>query len=168
MLYHLVPKDFEGDTIYPLSALKKFLPILYQKQVSKYQGREGFPNDLIPMLGCTWADVVCLSAVHPRVLTEALRAGGYRVREPYRAFEIDPSRLNPRLLAVYDFDDLRRGHYSNFSPQKIEAYATVGDITVEYYRARCLERKSPFLFAGITHILLKGPLAVSELPIVSG
>ena len=48
MLYHRLPDNFIGDTLYPLSQLKHVLPDVYAEQVKKYQGENSFSGNRSP------------------------------------------------------------------------------------------------------------------------
>lgn len=75
-LYHWVPKDLQGDTLFPLNTLKEKYPDLYKKEASKYVGREQIMQDVLPILNCLWNDVLHFSAVHPSLVKEALFESG--------------------------------------------------------------------------------------------
>ena len=172
MLYHLKPVDFVGETIYPLSSLKKFAPDLYQSQLSKYQGRDHVPNNQISVLGCTWADVVFLTAVHPHALTEVLKKVGFQPMLRFVAFEINPAILETKRISVYDFNhqDLKwEGEYTSFDCAKLPDYAYLREeTTLAHYREMFKIGKPPFLFAGVSHVLHRGELSINGLPIVTG
>ena len=48
-LYHWVPNDMVGDTLYPLNELKKTHSDLYEQKVSKYIGSEKVMKQVIPI-----------------------------------------------------------------------------------------------------------------------
>ncbi len=75
-LYHWVPDDMIGDTLYPLNILKHTHPDLYTKKVSKYIGREKVMDQIIPILDCLWNDVLHFTAVHPKDVKDALIKAG--------------------------------------------------------------------------------------------
>ena len=65
-LYHRVPDNFQGTTLYPLNDLKDILPDIYTRHISKYEGRAHIVERHIPIFDdCLWNDVVFLSAVEP-------------------------------------------------------------------------------------------------------
>jgi len=59
-LYHGVPKQLEGNILYPLNILKDKCPEVYEKEVSKYVGREHVKENRIPAFNCLWNDVFIL------------------------------------------------------------------------------------------------------------
>lgn len=51
-IYHTVPKNLIGNTLYPLNKLKIYLPEVYSNQVKKYFGREVLMQIKIDILDC--------------------------------------------------------------------------------------------------------------------
>ncbi len=70
-LYHSVPKNLQGNILYPLNTLKEKHPEIYEQQVSKYVGREHMTQQRIPILDCLWNDVLHFSAVNPKGQTSS-------------------------------------------------------------------------------------------------
>ncbi len=172
MLYHIKPTHLVGDIIYPLQELKALYPDIYTKQMQKYQGREWVPENRIPMLNCTWADVVFLTAVHPATITAALKACGDREERHFDAFAFEPSNLDQSRLAVYEFappEERVSGWYRAFEVSALAEYNVISErITKAYYTKAISAGQRPFLFAGIPHILHRGQLSIAGLPVVRG
>lgn len=170
-LYHLVPNGMVGKTIYPLNHLKCTLPAVYERQLAKYQGRGGMLSDRVPGLNCTWGDMVCLSAVHPMTLLAALHACGWSSPSPLSAFIINPEKLEPSRLVVYEFyrkEGKVLGRYLPFDLADLPTYDGVSEeITRAHYRDANKRNERPFLFEGITHILHRGPIKVTNCEIVT-
>ena len=51
-LYHRVPADLKGHTLYPLNQLKTVYPSLYVAKAASYQDREAVMQARLPILGC--------------------------------------------------------------------------------------------------------------------
>jgi hypothetical protein len=75
-LYHLCVQDFRGSTLYPLNALSKIYPDLYEREKAKFTGRESVLEYIVPFLEVAWADTVNLSALDPRLLVAERRRLG--------------------------------------------------------------------------------------------
>jgi hypothetical protein len=74
--YHLCAQDFRETTLYPLNNLKKVYPDLYEREKTKFIGRESVLDFVVPGLEVVWADTVNLSALDPRLLfIERLKLG---------------------------------------------------------------------------------------------
>jgi hypothetical protein len=71
VVYHGVPKDMVGDTIFPLNQLRDIAPALYELQKAKYTGRESVLDFRIPDSDLLFHDTVHCAALDPRRLCEA-------------------------------------------------------------------------------------------------
>src|ERR1700733_16337244 len=101
-LYHVVPPNMTGTTLYPLNMLKDIHPEIFQVQAKKYEGRKR--DDMaerIPSFDCLWNDVLFLTAAHPTEVKQALREAGHPANFRLIAFQFDSVVFNPALLAVY-------------------------------------------------------------------
>lgn len=171
-LYHAVPKDLEGDTLYPLNTLKEKYPNLYKTKVAKYADRESILQIKIPTLDCLWNDVLHFTAVPPELLIAELSEAG-RTYTPMNFYKVDPRLLKTEDTTVYLYKNRTNNwHVSDdeFVPLLIEdlpSYASIPDFTKQYYRERYLAGEKPLLYHGVPHILYKGSLRVHELPIVT-
>lgn len=170
-LYHLAPQNLVGTTLYPLNQLKEKRPELFEKEVSKYAGRERVQDIRIPSLGnCLWNDVLFLVAVPPAELRRALVEAGLTLPTlTLRFFEIDPRALNLAHTTVMlpgrsgRLDDCE---YKPFDPANLGTYSRLSHQTVEYYREQKELGRRPLLFAYVPHILYRGTLNISESRIV--
>ncbi len=71
-----MPKNLQGNILYPLNAPKEKHPDIYEQQVSKYVGREHIKEQRITILDCLWNDVLYFSAVNPKEIKQALIEAG--------------------------------------------------------------------------------------------
>jgi len=169
-LYHLVPSQMKEDTLYPLNRLKGLYPEIYQKQVRKYEGREKLMETVIPSLGCLWNDVLFLTAVHPTTLVRELTEAGLPMESSLRFYAVDPAMLDASLLTVYLYRTVPGRstirEYESFQVSNLPKYATIHEETKQYFRNQVVNRRRPFLFHLVPHILYKGTIKVSGLEIV--
>jgi hypothetical protein len=173
-LYHWVPDDMEGNTLYPLNVLKEKYPQLYDKKAGRYTGREEVMKWFIPNLNCFWNDVLHLSAIHPKVVKEALKEAGYKGEHMTKCYQIDPHLLNPENTIVYLYNSeaidgqFDPDNFVAFNPDEIEKYSTIPERTKQHYKKRLENKRMPLTFAGAPHILFKGLINIENLPIVQG
>jgi hypothetical protein len=73
-LYHARPPDMRSETLYPLNALRRTYPDVYERERKKYAGREAVLGFRIPILDVLWNDTLHLSPVHPHFVARAWRA----------------------------------------------------------------------------------------------
>lgn len=178
-VYHLVPRDMQGETLYPLNQLKTRWPEVYAKAIAKYDddpGRRLLPQLVIPKLGCLWNDVVMCASLHPYRLYQALTERGMRVSPALRFYQIPVERLEGKPLAVY-YSDPPAGRDVGMPLNDSE----IDLLTVRGYReqtalsARTLAwfdhladvGKVFGLFVGVPHILVQGSIEVSSVPVIT-
>jgi hypothetical protein len=166
-IYRIVPNDFQGNILYPLSALKEKHPEIHAMHVKKYEHRKHVTELFIPQLNCYWGDVIHFSAVHPDVLVKALREAGFE--EQFSFYEIDPSLLDSQKALVYinkikeDKNHLTAEDFTEFNPAEVGKWAYIPEETTAYYRKKLAEGKKPVPFLFIPHILYKGSIEVSGM-----
>jgi hypothetical protein len=171
-LYHGVPKNIEGNVLYPLNTLKQLFPELYQKEVEKYKGREFIMQQKIPTLDCLWNDVLHFTAVHPSSIKKALFEAGRKNNLEIKFYEIDPKILDPKKTIIYLYkyknssEKMREDNFESYDPDKIPLFSSFPEETKEYYKAEILAGKKPLLFHKIPHILFKGSLPIENIKIL--
>lgn len=168
-LYHWVPDNLQGTTIYPLNTLKETHPEIYKEASSKYEGREELMDFKIPFLNCLWNDVIHMSAVPPLTIKEALFEAGRTKPLELEYFEIDPETLDPKNTIVYLYDHKNLSEYFGeksfvaFDPNDLEKYSHLPDETKEYYKEMFSQHKKPLLYHRVPHILYKGSIDISNV-----
>jgi len=165
-LYHRVPDNMVGDTLYPLNELKEVHPKIYKNIEGKYEGkkRQRVKKRTIPYLDCQWNDVLHFTAVHPRKIKEALNTS--RTLECY---VIDSEQLTPNNTVVYlnnQSEEPTKENYTTYDPDKIDQYAELPKATKRYYKEMQSKVKRPLLFVNVPHILYKGSVDISDAKIV--
>lgn len=169
-LYHRPATAVRGDEILPLSELRTRFPDLYERHAGKYADRPEAMEARVDPLGCTWADVVFLSPVHPgplfAVLSRSAVGCPLGMREPWTldAARLDPSRTVIRLMRAG-----RNGHHADppdsrdylpFSTAALRAVSRIPLAAVE--RLESLRPGDPWLpWVDIPHILHRGPIPIA-------
>lgn len=172
-VYHMVPNDMRGHVLFPLNDLKKRFPDLYAEEAKKYEGRARIMDQRVFPLNCLWNDVLHLTAVEPAELVRALVTSGRKAEEPLSFFKIHIARLDPSLLTVFLFTQTERGstpgpdEFTPYDPNYHTEYATIPEITKDYFRQMYVEGKKPLRFKNVPHILYKGPIDVTGTEILS-
>lgn len=178
-LYHRVPEKIEETegkkVIYPRNILKEKFPGLYEVTGEKYETsekRKSIPDRIIPILeNATWSDVVQMTAVHPQQIVDALQSAGYTPKE-MKFYQIDPEMLDPKKTAIYlyrenegDADGAR--DYQPFEKEHLQKHSVLPEKTKDYYREQFNKGERPLLFVGVPHIFHKGPIDVSNFPVIT-
>lgn len=160
-IYHIRPKNFKGNTIWPLNAMKTSDPDLYEVQSSKYKGREFLMDFEVPVLNCLWNDVVHCTPINPNVVYGVLKELGF-VYQDIEYFKIPINVLDGCPVAFYNYpaEDMEDETecFSIFSSDKYKEISEVPNRTLTYYK-QCKENNSfPLLFHHVDHILIKAPI----------
>lgn len=170
-LYHWVPKNMEGDVLYPLNVLRDQYPTIYEEHKLKYKDREDTMKLCIPKINCLWNDVLHLSAIHPKIIKEAIATAGGRNDYKMACYQIDPHMLNPENTIVYLFttpyvDTTKIDDFVEFKPDEIGQYSSLPETTKKYYKERYDNKKLPLTFNQVPHIFYKGCINIKDCPII--
>lgn len=174
-LYHAVPREMRGTTLYPLTELAAREPELAASYDTKYDHRPHVREQTIPALGhCAWNAVIFMTSVHPGDIKEALLEAGARPSIKLSYYQIDPHDLNPANLSVFLFPyqaTWRPVVADDFAPYREEdlpKYAEIPQITRDYYAQEIADgHKVRLLYKNIPHILHKGPIDVTNNDIIT-
>lgn len=99
-VYHQLPDAMVGATLWPLAQLVAVDPAAASRQRAKYSDRPGRADRPVEPLGCTWADVVFFSPVHPAQLQAAMRRA--RPNWPESEWlEVDAATLDPSAMVLH-------------------------------------------------------------------
>ncbi len=170
-LYHMVPTDMEGNALYPLNSLKDINPELYLSKVKKYESRKHDMEQFIPTLGCLWGDVLHFFAINPSELKQALVEAGMSPGE-MKFYQIDPSLLDSKLTTIYFYqgktseDRMNPKNFSEYNPGRLAEHSILSQATKDYYKEKFNKGERSLLFVGVPHILYKGSIDISNLPII--
>jgi hypothetical protein len=158
-----------GEILFPLNTLKYKHPDLYEKEASKYVGREEIMQNKLPILNCLWNDVLHFSAVHPSEIKQALIEAGRTKSFDIEFFEVDPHLLTFENTIVYLYkhsniaDKLKEENFAKYNPDDIDQYSKLPQETKDYYKEILTQGKNPLLFHRVPHILFKGTLDISSI-----
>jgi len=170
-LYHFVPKNLQGNILFPLNRIKGIYPDIYTEEVKKYEGREFIKEQKIPILNCLWNDVLHFTSLQPQLVKNALMNFG--LDRNFKYFQIPSHMLNIENTIVYlnnsheGIDKMDPLNFRSYNPDNIEQYAYLPQETTDYYKAMIKEGKKPLLYKGVPHILYKGELEITNLEVKS-
>ena len=180
-LYHMIPKNFTGNTLYPLNQLKTYLPDIYATQAQKYIGREVLMQCRVPLLDCLWNDVLHFSPVHPSKIRDALVSVGFKWNiRPW--FAVNPINsgfgsenavifLNtpPEDPTAFGNFNFSKADFLFFSLEQLEKLAKmeVPEATLKYLRFAKNNDERPVLFNHVPHVFYRGTIDVSNVEVVN-
>ncbi|MBM5789990.1 hypothetical protein FJZ23_02815 [Candidatus Parcubacteria bacterium] len=172
-LYHSVPENVQGHILSPLSALKEKYPDIYEQQMRKYVGREQITQQRIPILDCLWNDVLHFVAVNPKAVKEALIEAGRNPEVAMSYYQVDPKLIEPKNAIVYLYpyadnkDPMNEENFVPYHPDEIAKFSGMPEATKEYYKGTIEKGERPLLYHRIPHILYRGTIDITDLPIIS-
>ena len=174
-IYHLISDPFHGSSLIPLNQMN-LSSDLYKNHASKYKGREGLMNTMIPKLNCKWNDVIHFSCIDPKIVAREIkkikpdlklsRAKYFKthvdqISDKYRAmiFSNNPQNKNDRFhIFEIEMTDLTKETYKEL--------VTVPDHTIEYW-IRANKLNQPLLwFAFMPHIFINEAVDTKEFEVV--
>jgi hypothetical protein len=160
-----------GDILYPLNELKGIYPNIYAEAIEKYTGRESVMEQRIPRLDCLWNDVVHLSAVHPKVVDDALIELGSHL-PARRFFVIDSHSLENEKTIVYLYQHHTRAekltltNFTKYDPNDLEKLAVLPEETKSYYKEALARGERPLFWHRVPHILYKGSIDIRDCEVI--
>jgi len=164
--------NFRGNILYPLNELKDKYPVIYEQHLIKYAGREQLLKHQIPILGCLWNDVLHFSAVHLGEIKKSLIEAGNKKEFKLRYYQVDPKLLKPESTIVYLYahadvkDKLNENNFVSYAPDDVAEYSSLPQSTKDYYKEIIDKGGRPLLYHRIPHILYKGTLDLTDLPVI--
>jgi hypothetical protein len=180
-VYHLCADDFRGTSLLPLNALRVAHPDVYDRECTKWAGRESVLQWQVPHLGVTWGDTVNLAALDPTHLIQARKRLGLpfsRLLER-RVVRIPVQRIASQSAVVYD----GRSHWLNsrpggnapaappedeFTPFAADTYEELRAtprLHLEYLSEQLAAGQPALGFVFVRHVLVAGPVDISGLPL---
>lgn len=166
-VYHIKPNDMKGDLLFPLSSLEEKYPDVYDKEIQKYNGREGLLEKRIDVLNCTWKDVLHCSAVSPQLIIDALTKLDPELELDLEWYCIPIDILPVNDTAYYSYEDEDDTIDTKlFDP---EAYNEFNDLPIKvinYYEQCILNQERPLWFHLIPHVLVRDAIDVSNCKVI--
>jgi hypothetical protein len=180
-VYHWKPPGFRGAVIYPLNQLRAVYPDRYEAAAAKYRGREWLMDEVIPLLGVRWNDVVHCAPIHPRHVYVALQRHDPQPVAAREWFRIPVARLRPHRVVYYKHRFLpplppaprtaadQAAYAADFEPFAEARYrelAALPAATIAHFESALAGGRRPLLFNWVPHILVDGTIDVSGVAVV--
>lgn len=169
-VYHNVPDTMVGAKIIPLNQMPDEMSDLKEFNLKKYEGREEILERQVPLLKCSWNDVLQFTPVHPQKVFELQVEMGLipRVHEA-KFFEIPIESFDPDKTAVFfktapGEENVRVKWLTDVNFDKL---TEIPEATINYYKSLVGSGELPFNYQFIPHILYKGALDVSQINIIT-
>ena len=180
-VYHLCADDFRGTSLVPLNALRAEHPDIYQRELTKWAGRESVLTWRVPHIDVPWGDTVNLAALDPVHLVAARRRLGVEVSRllERRVVRIPVERIARQRAVVYD----SRTHWLNsrpgedvpaappedeFTPFHIDTYEELTGPPqrhLDYLTEQRDAGRSALGFVFVRHVLVAGAVDIGGLPL---
>lgn len=164
-LYHVVPSNMNGATLYPLSKLKEEAPDTYQSEIKKYKSRKEILEQRIPLLEAQWDEVIHLSPVPPKQIKEAAN-----LNETIQAYKINEAELKREKAVLWEYKDRSPGiskqHVHWLQNINLNDYHNLPSKTTKYYNDCKNRGKNPLLFVHIPHVFYKDTIDVEGAEII--
>jgi hypothetical protein len=186
-VWHGVPHDMVGDTIYPLMQLRDVAPAAYESQRQKYTGRETVLDFRVPILDVGFNDTVHCSSMHPHRLWQAREELGFEMEArpaPPRLsglfFEIPLQRIVVHPVLWYSNETLwingaphdcvplvpPQDEFEVFDPDRYQPLPDVPPLHRRYLQQRKARGERGLMFVHIPHVLVAGPIDVSGCRVI--
>ena len=175
-IYHRVPNNLIGNTLYPLNTIKNINPEIYATEVSKYDGREHVKEQRIPLFdNALWNDVLFFVAVEPNKIYKARREAGWPDLKPQKYFKINPRSLDQSKLGIFLFQtnadprNYTHNNFINYSDESLNNITEVPDSTKEYFLKEYEAGESyiKLFYRYIPHVLYHGEINISDAEIIT-
>lgn len=169
-LYHMVPPNLEGRTLYCLKELEHRNPEIFEKAAEKYRDhptRYGLPERIVPILGCRWCELVQFAPIHPGHIYQGLLERGFKPNPKLRFFRIPVAGLKRYPAVVYGARLSAQGQ-GRFFPEDFTEFSYDSPVQLNgltedsrQWLDRLREKGQVFgMFVGIPHILIQGEVSL--------
>ena len=159
-LWHTVPANMQGTLLFPLRTLAQSHPDIAAGYRRKYEGRENIAKLHVPLLDCSWDEVIFLSPIHPQEIADALVAHGHPFL-PKQAYQLHIHALKDHEAVWFD--------PTKAAPNGDLTEASVWPLDRENYRSQPLSKKAhayyaqsassgrrPLIYGTELHVLVRG------------
>jgi hypothetical protein len=166
-----------GDVLYPLNTLRQLYPLVYEREMIKYQDHphsQDLQTRRIPKLNCLWHDVIHCSAIHPNLLYRALKERDLPVRAERTFFQIPLASLQAGQAVVLQTSirddpaapiDDEAVNWLDFTTYR--ELALVPPNALEWYDQLTLLKRTIGLFVGVPLILIPSPISIKQSRVIS-
>ncbi|MBY0555457.1 hypothetical protein K2P97_13070 [bacterium] len=177
-LYHGVPRDLVGETLFPLFSLKQAHPAIYENEIKKYDDhpeRKKLPFKLLKKLNCSRGDVLHCSPIHPNLIFTALKSVFPEGNRSVKFFKIPISKIADTPAILFDMnrpgyafgEDEPEDIFDWIDPKKYEEITKVPAEAFEFYQEwKTRGEPGAPAWGKIPHVLVKGPINISDCEVI--
>jgi hypothetical protein len=175
-IYHRVPDNLKGDSLYPLNTIKNIYPDIYANEVSKYAGREHVKEQRIPLFdNALWNDVLFFVAIEPSKIYKARREAGWPDLKPQKYFKINPRKLDQSKLGIFLFqtnadpEHYTHDNFIDYSHELLNQIIEVPNSTKEYFKNefKAGESHIKLFYRYIPHVLYHGEINILDAEVIT-
>lgn len=169
-VYHARPAEMLGVTLYSLADLKTLHPVLYARELCKYNdhpARKRIPWARVAKLECSRQETPNFAPIHPHLIYRAWADLGVTLpstlwfRIPVERFAKLPAVIFVPSGAVGG--DIPDADVRWFDSETYHELTELPPTTLEWYRELHTKGKRGAWFARAPHVLVKGPVSVAGL-----
>lgn len=160
-IYHGVPADVRGTTLYPLNHLRDIYPDLFEREIAKYDDhpqRRLLPETRLPVLNRLWNDVIHTAPIHPHLLYRAWIERGAFVNPDCRFFQIPVDRV-----AMHTAGWMVERNVTLIDWNVYTELTTVPAETLAWYERLVAQGKHGADFVGVPHVLVTDQIDIAGL-----
>lgn len=180
-VYHRVPQQMEGITLYPLNQLKDMFPEAWEAGMKKYRDSRLAPHGKtdrlyllerkVPLLDCLWNDVLHCLPIDPRLVYPVIRECG--ADDSYKGlkfYKIPVEKLGGSVY--YKFNHRQATHEQmiqdteSLDVDKHLPYTEISQKTMAFYKEAFSQGRNPILWPHIPHVLVHAPIDIEGCEII--
>ena len=173
-IYHIVPANLSGITLYPLNMLQEKFSDLAEFHDKKYIGRERLKEVVIPVLNCLWNDVLHFSPIHPTKIKAAFFQYNF-TWTPRKWFVFDSEApvfnksktliFHPPIWRLVNYE-VTQSDFESYEEKVLQKYQEFPQISHDYFIKCQSTQVRPYLFNHSAHFLYKGTVRVEGADII--
>lgn len=174
-IYHMVPKNMDGTTLYPLSELKKLYPAIYEKEIKKYDDhpkRKELPQRILKKINCPQAEVLHFSPIHPSLMFVGLKSIFPDWNYSSLFYEIPIERIEGMPAVFFDMNKTGTYIFGEEEPDEMfelitpKNYKILDDLPKEalefYQQWKDRGEKGAPAMGRIPHLMVKGQISIEK------
>lgn len=178
-LYHMVPKNMAGETLFPLSDLQQHAPETYAREVKKYDDhpqRKMLPQRILKKINCRQSEVLHFSPIHPHLMFAGLKSIFPEWNYSSLFYEIPIERI--RGIPAVSFDMNKTGTYvfgadepeemfELVTPENYQILTELPKEALEFYKQwKARGEKGAPAMGRIPHVMVQGQVNIANCKII--
>lgn len=178
-LYHMVPKEMVGETLYPLADLKSRILGAHEREIKKYDDhpkRKMLPQRLVKKIGCRQEEVLHFCPIHPHLIFSGLKSIFPDWSKSVLFYEIPIDSICG--LSAVCFDMNKTGKYvfgedepeelfERVTPENYQILKSLPKEALDFYQQwkDRGERGAPFM-GRVPHVMVQGHVSVAGCRVI--